>query len=148
MLDEYRSVKCIVCKLTKAGKCSEEHAPIQRDIECKRERMIHCFRDGNMLPAFCACRIPGCYLPQIWCKSFDKSLSPLERTCKYKYVLLDLLYGLRSLSKPVAEYFDASLAKSESGEESRFLATEHRFGNHKSINLVFVVFQLFQLYKD
>ena len=148
MLDTVLPVKCIICFLTKSQMCSADHIPIRRDIEFKRERMIQCFRSGNMLPDYCACRIPGCYLPQLWCKSYDKSLPPLERICKYKYILLDLLYALRILSNPIAKDFERILAENGKCNESEFLASECKIGNHRAINLVLVVFRLFESFKS
>lgn len=152
MMDEFRFVltsrkSCFICKLQGSEICKPQHSEIRRKVNAKRETLIKRFKNEELLPPYCACRNPGCYMPQIWCKFYDKSLLASERQCIYRFIIVDLLYTLREISTDAENHFVNTLNKSGTLDEAKYLSQEWRINSSfRSMNLLGITFEMYRIY--
>jgi superfamily II DNA or RNA helicase len=150
---------CFVCRiLNLTGPCvnRKEHNTQRYQIEKARklvgDKVNPCGASfaGVPIPMYCCCAMPGCYVPQMLCSSWESNgnggyllkSDKSNRTCEHGDKILDVILALKDQNEESAAYV---LEKCD-GDLTKLLTTKIEWGREKLLLLHRVFIDLCKKY--
>jgi Helicase conserved C-terminal domain len=136
---------CFVCRiLNQTGPCTnrKEHNKKRYEIEKERklvgDKVNKCGQSyaGVPIPAYCSCTMPGCYVPQMFCTTWESNGNGGYRragqNCNHRDKLLDVVIALRDSNEGAREYV---LEQCDGDDLTKLLTTKIVRGREKMLLL-------------
>ena len=144
--------KCILCVLTKASSCTQQHKNQLKSVKIKREEAVTAIKNTYKLPRFAGCFFPGCYIPQSYCSSWKDDgnggfirSDPSTFSCRRRYLLLDVIYTLKIISQD-SQMLLERMQKENNCTDELSMFTKKMKWNGMEANGLFVAFCTLSLY--
>ena len=148
---------CLICRVSNlTGPCTnwDEHNTKRTSIEKERQvagDKVNPTCDsfaGLSIPPYCSCTMPGCYVPQMFCTSWEPNgnggFRKVGDNCNHRDKLLDLVIALRDYNTDAHAY----LMEKCDGDLTKLLTTRIVQGREKLLLLHVVFVEMYKKYLD